>query len=233
MKDYQSDKYENFFLHLRASRERLVKFADFTATAVAAPGADALVAEHGAALATATAGLRAELVTRKGQGGGSQTSTDTEGEAFEAFKTFVQATDKKMLGGYLYDHAAERATYYPDGLSGLTRAPMKERLTRFTAYANALDESPDAAVKAQGAPARALLRKYEKASTTKTQIRTELQDTINDLGPAAAAVAEALWDVHTAACYVHRRAPLQARKYFDYAGLPSRVNPKKAPRPAQ
>ncbi|MFD2719417.1 hypothetical protein ACFST9_11875 [Hymenobacter monticola] len=231
MKDYQSDKYENFFLHLRASREGLVRFADFTATAVAAPGVDATVAGHGVALATATAALRAELVTRKGQGGGSQTSTDAEGTAFEAFKTFVQATDKKVLTGYLYDHAAERATYYPDGLTGLTRAPVKERLTRFTAYTEALEASPDAAVKAQGAAARALLKKYEKASTTKTQARTELQDTINDLGPAAAAVAETLWDVHTAACYAHRRAPLQARKYFDYAGLPSRAGSKKAAKP--
>ena len=32
MKDYQNDKYENFFLHLKASREGLAKFADFTAT---------------------------------------------------------------------------------------------------------------------------------------------------------------------------------------------------------
>jgi hypothetical protein len=138
-----------------------------------------------------------------------------------------------VLGPYFYDHADERPTYYPDGLTGLTRAPVKERLTRFRAYAKALDLSPDNAVKAQAAPARALLTKYEKASTAKTQTRAELQGTINDLGPAAVAVAEALWDVHTAACYAHRRAPLQARKYFDYAGLPSRVNPKKAPNPAQ
>ncbi|WP_201979793.1 hypothetical protein [Hymenobacter rubidus] len=38
MKDYQLDKYESFFLHLKASRESLASFGDFTATAVAAPG---------------------------------------------------------------------------------------------------------------------------------------------------------------------------------------------------
>jgi hypothetical protein len=54
-----------------------------------------------------------------------------------------------------------------------------------------------------------------------------LQQTIGELGPAAVAVAEALWDVDTAARYVHRRAPMQARQYFDYASLPNRVNPKK------
>ncbi|MFD2718891.1 hypothetical protein ACFST9_09200 [Hymenobacter monticola] len=123
MKDYQTDKYENFFLHLKVSHEGLVKFADFTATAVAAPGTDALIAGHGAALTTAVAGLRTELVTRKGQGGGSQTSTGAEGTAYAAFKTFVQATDKKVLAGYHYDHPAERSTYYPDGLGGLTDAP--------------------------------------------------------------------------------------------------------------
>ncbi|MFD2718890.1 hypothetical protein ACFST9_09195 [Hymenobacter monticola] len=104
---------------------------------------------------------------------------------------------------------------------------MKERLTRLTAYTEALEASPDAAVKAQGTPARALLKKYEKASTAKTQARTALQGTLDELGPAAVAVAEALWDVHLAALYAHRRQPLTARKYFDYASLPNRVYPKK------
>ena len=66
MKDYQNDKYENFFLNLKASREGLVKFADFTATAVAAPGVEALIAGHAAGLTTALAALRAELVARRG-----------------------------------------------------------------------------------------------------------------------------------------------------------------------
>ena len=228
MKDYQNDKYENFFLNLKVSQEGLVKFGDFTATAVAAPGLDALLAGHGPAVAAAVAALRTDMVARKGQGGGSQSSTSAEGTAFEAFKTFVQATDKKVLGGYLYDHAAERDAYYPDGLSGLTQATVKHRLTRLTAYTEALEASPDGAVKTQGAPARALLKKYVQASTTKTQARTALQDTIQDLGPAAVVLAEALWDAHTAACYVHRRAPQLARKYFDYASLPGRRGGDKA-----
>ena len=71
------------------------------------------------------------------------------------------------------------------------------------------------------------MKLYTKAATTKTRTRTDLQETLADLGPGAKAVAEALYDVHTAACYVHRRAPMQARRYFDYASLPNRVNAKK------
>jgi hypothetical protein len=231
MKDYQSDKYENFFLHLRASREGLAKFAEFTATAVAAPGIEALVAGHGAALTAAVAELRADLVTRQGQGGSAQTGTSAESQAFEAFKTFLKATDTKVLRPYLYDHADEEKTYYPDKLTGLTQARVKDRATRLTAYVQALQAAADAGVKAQAPAAAALLKAYTKAAAAKTKARTDLQGTIAELGPGALAVAEALWDVHTAAGYAHRREPGQARRYFDYASLPSRVNPKK-PAPA-
>lgn len=227
MKDYQSDKYENFFLHLKTSREGLAAFADFTATAVAAPGTDALVAEQAARLTAAVAGLRQDMTARQGLGGGSQTGTSAEQTAFEAFKAFVTTTDVKVLKPYLFDHAAEQATYYPNKLSGLTQAAVKARLTRLTAYTKALEAAPDKTVQAQAAPARALLTAYEKAGSAKTKARTNLQQTIADLGPAALAVAEALYDVHTAACYVHRREPTQARQYFGYASLPNRTYPKK------
>ena len=227
MKDYQLDKYENFFLYLRVSREALAKFADFTATAVAAPGVEALVAGHGAALTAAVAELRADMVTRQGQGGSAQAGTGAEGQAFEAFKTFIQATEAKVLRPYLYDHADEEKTYYPNKLSGLTQAPMKDRTTRLTAYTKALQAAADAGVKAQAAAATLLLKKYTAATTAKTKARTDLQGTIAELGPGALAVAEALYDVHTAACYAHRRAPQQARRYFDYASLPSRATTRK------
>lgn len=227
MKDYQNDKYENFFLHLKVTPEALATFGDFTATAVAAPGVEALVAGHGKALATAVAALREDVVTRRGQGGSSQASTSTEQTAFAAFKGFLTATDKKVLTPYLYDHADERATYYPAKLAGLTQAPVKLRLTRLTAYTEALEAAPDKAVRDQAAPARALLTAYEQASTTKTKARTSLQGAIGELGPAAVAVAEALWDVDTAARYAHRRTPAKARQYFNYASLPNRVYPKK------
>ena len=229
MKDYQNDKYENFFRNLKVSREGLARFGEFTAAAVGAAGVDALIAGHGAGLKTAVAALRADMVLRQGQAGGSQAGTSAEQTAYDTFVAFVNATDKKVLTAYLYDHADERDLYYPDKLSALTQAPVKQRLTRLTAYTEALETAPDAAVKAQGAPARALLVKYAKASTAKTKTRTSLLDAIKDLGPAAVALAEALWDVHTAALYAHRRAPMQARRYFDFAGLPTRVYAKKQP----
>ena len=231
MKDYQNDKYENFFRNLKVSREGLAKFGEFTATAVAAAGVDALIAGHGAGLKTAVAALRADMVLRQGQAGGSQAGTSAEQTAYDTFVAFVNATDKKVLTAYLYDHADERDLYYPDKLSALTQAPVKQRLTRLTAYTEALETAADAAVKAQGAPARALLGKYAKASTAKTKTRTGLLETIKELGPTAEAVVEALWDVDTAARYAHRRAPKGARVYFDYASLPNRVNKKPAPAP--
>jgi hypothetical protein len=233
MSDYQNDKYENFFLKLRTSREGLVQFAAFTATAVAAPGVEAFIAGHGAQLNAALATLSAELVARQGQGGSSQSSTNAEETAFSTFKTFLIATEAKVLRPYFYDHAAERPTYYPDNLSGLTQALLKHRLTRLTAYTEALEKAPDATLLAQAPTARALLTQYEQARATKTKARTALQRTIGKLGPAAVAVAEALWEVDTAARYTHRRTPMQARRYFDYASLPSRAGAPRKPAAAQ
>jgi hypothetical protein len=175
----------------------------------------------------AVAGLQVDIVTRKTHSGGSQSGTSAEKPAFAAFKQFIQASDIKVLNPYLFDHADEQPTYYPDGLSGLTRALVSQRRTRLAAYTKALEASAAPAVKALAAPARALLTQYTSASTTKTQTRTALQQAIGDIGPAALALAEALWDVHTAALYAHRRQPVQARQYFDYAHLPNRVYPKK------
>jgi hypothetical protein len=227
MKDYQNDKYENFYFNLKISRDGLATFGDFTVEAVAAPGVDPLIAGHGPNLKQKVADFRAEVVTRKGRGGSSQTGTSAEQTAFDNFKAFVDETDKTVLVPYLYKHADEHDTYYPDNLAGLTQAPVKERLTRLTAYTKALETAEDATVKALGAPARILLKKYETASTTKTKSRTNLLETIENLGPAAKALAEALWDVDTAARYVHRREPMQARRYFNFASLPNRVYPKK------
>ncbi|MDB5270320.1 MAG: hypothetical protein JWP58_3360 [Hymenobacter sp.] len=98
-------------------------------------------------------------------------------------------------------------------------APAGTRmLSRLTAYTEALEAAEDAAVKAPAA--LALLKKYGKARTVKTEARTRLH-TIGKLGPAALAVAEALRDVDTAVRYTHRRAPMQARRYFYYASQPS------------
>jgi hypothetical protein len=235
MKDYHNDKYENFFLNLKISRPSLAKFADFTAEAIDAAGVDALIKGHREALMRVLTVFRQGMTERTGQSGGSQTGTRAEQEAFDLFKEFINETDVKALQPYFFDKAADEETFYPDQLAGLTQAPKKERLTRLTAYTQALEAAEPAAVKACGTRARVLLGEYEQARTAKTRARTALQDTIANLGPEAIAVAEALWDIDTAARYAHRREPMQARKYFDYAGLPTRkggTKPKVAPKAA-
>lgn len=227
MKDYQTDKYENFFLNLKTSRDGLAKFGDFAVAAVAGKDVDAFIKKESPALVAALAAFRTDVVARQGQGGTSQAGTNTEKTAYAAFKKFIVETDRKVLTGYLYDHPDQRDTYYPDNLGGLTQAGITLRLTRLTAYTEALEKSPEPSVLAKGPAARALLTAYAAAASTKTTARATLQDTISTLGPAATTLAEAFWNVHTAALYVHRQNPMQARRYFDYASLPNRVFPKK------
>ena len=242
---YQDDKYENFMLHLGASRPALAKFADFTVAAVAAAGVPPLIAQEGPALQLARDAFRVELVARTGAAGTSQTGTDTEAGAFEVFQTFIQTTDVYTIQPYLLTHTAARATFYPDKLAGLTQAIKKNRLIRLTAYTKALEAVPalrlpvpegapagTAAVVA-GTAARALLTTYEAVANTKTTARATLKDAADDLGPTGTALAEALWETHCAALYVHRQAPHTARKYFDYAHLPHRNARIRKPKPGQ
>ena len=237
MTHYQEDKYENFFAHLKAARPALALFADFTVSAVDTPGVDALIQDQLAALVTARAAFRTGLVARTSGSGISQTGTATEKEAFADFKAFITDTNTRYLQTYFLDHPGTEATFYPDKLRGLTQAAVSKRPARFTAYTEALEAAPKAPAKAGpaapgflpatlGEQARALLTAYAAATTTKTKGRTALADTLAAQGPDFDALAAALWAVHTAALFVHRAAPAQARKYFDYAHLPNRVNPK-------
>lgn len=233
---YQDDKFENFLAALPVGREARAKFADFTVEAVAAPGVDALISGHGTGLKTARNAYRQEIVDRGGAAGTSQAGTVTEEEGFAAFKAFAQLLDAKVLQAHFFDHAADQARIYPQGLRGITQASKKSRFSRLTIYTEALEATPALPVlpvppgspagttpKTPGQTARALLTAYTTATTVKTTSRTVLKDAIEDLTPAGIALGEALWDVHTAALYVHRRTPKEARKYFDYANLPHRV----------
>lgn len=230
MTHYQDDKYENFMANIRAARPVLAAFADFTVAAVGAAGVDALLTAQLPGLTAARAAFQTSLVTRTTGSGRRQTGTSSEDTAFAAFKAFIKDTDTRHLQPYFLDHPAEGATFYPDKLGGLTQAPKPKRLSRLTAYTQALEAAPPPAQAAAGsalpptlgAQARALLVAYAAADAVRTSGRTTLQDTIASLGPDAVALAEALWDVHTAALFVHRRDPQQARKYFDYASLPGR-----------
>ena len=241
---YQDDKYENHFLALVAatSRPTMLKFADFSTAAVAMPGVPAMVAVRAAALKTARDAYRDDMVDRIGAGGTSKAGTATEQEAFETFKAFIQRYDAKALSGYLFDHSNQTATYYPHQLGGLTQAIKKNRLTRLTAYTEAL-ETADATLPADqqlpavpvaldapagtqperpGTAARSLLTAYAAAATQRTGGRTALKKEIVDLSPAGTALAQELWTVHCFALAAHHAAPAQARAYFDYTHLPHR-----------
>lgn len=234
---YQDDKYENFMPAVLANRTAAAKFADFTVSAVTASGVDAFIGQHAAALVTARDHFRRELAERIQASGVSQSGTKTEEEAFTDFKAFIQNTEADMLRSWLRRHTNLEDTFYPEGLSALTQAPKKHRLTRLTAYTQALeqynDDLPDvppppgapASEKAKrpGPAARALLVAYINASTKKTGSRTALRNEREDVTPAGTILAECLWDVHCAALYHHRRRPAEARKYFDYPGLPHRI----------
>lgn len=231
---YQEDKYENFMPTVLTSRTSGAKFADFTVAAVTAPGVDAFIGQFATPLTEARDKFRQELADRLQASGVSQSGTQTEEEAFAAFKTFIQNTDADMLHAWLRRHPELEATFYPENLAGLTQAPKKHRLTRLTAYTQTLEkfdnDLPDVPPppgapageqpKRPGPAARALLVAYVNASTTKTGSRTTLRDEREDITPAGLILAEALWDVHCAALFHHRRRPEEARKYFDYAGLP-------------
>ncbi|WP_046245922.1 hypothetical protein [Hymenobacter terrenus] len=240
MTHYQEDKYENFMNYLRASRSALAAFADFTVAAVGGAEVDAFIGAQLPGLVAARTKFRTGIVTRIAGSGSSQTGTDAEETAFTEFKAFITDTDVRHLQPYFLDHPAAEATFYPDKLSGLTQSPKRKRLARLTAYTQALEGTPqlptivvtDGPLQQARTPtslpahlattARALLTSYEAAATGKTKSRTALNDSIVAQGPDFDALAEALWDVHTAALFTHRRDPFQARKYFDYASLPNR-----------
>lgn len=244
MTHYQDDKYENFFAHLKAARPLLAAFADFTVSAVEASSVDALIKAQLAGLVTARAAFRTGLVARTTGSGARQTGTATEQEAFDDFKAFISDANTRYLQTYFLDFADTESTFYPDKLAGLTQAPKSKRLSRLTAYTEALEAAPkppakpDPAAKgllpvALGEQARALLAAYETAATKKTKSQTALAETIAAQGPDFDAVAVALWNVHTAALFVHRAAPAQARKYFDFAHLPGRTPIKAVKKTAQ
>ncbi|TGE23360.1 hypothetical protein [Hymenobacter metallicola] len=226
------ERYDNHFRRLQASRDTLTAFADFTLQALQPAAVAKLLRDERPALQAALDQYRQGLSGRTTGHGQRQSGTQTEDQAFEALKKLVQATDKKLLQPRFYDHAAEKALFYPDKLSGLTEAPKTKRLTRFTAYVEQLENHPDAALQAAGAQAKALLTAYTTATAAKNQGTKAVKDTISGLGPNAQTLADALWAVHCAALYVHRQEPTKAPAYFNYNLLPnpnpSRKRAKKA-----
>ncbi|MCB2379949.1 hypothetical protein LGH70_20300 [Hymenobacter sp. BT635] len=214
-----NERYDNHFRRLTASRDTLASFADFTLEALRLAAVPKLLRDERPALEAALDKYRQGLSGRTSGSGQRQSGTQTEDQAFKSFKKLVQATDKKLLQPRFYDHPTEKALFYPDKLSGLTEAPKTKRFTRFTAYVQQLEAHPDAGLQAAGAQAKALLIAYSAATAAKNQGSKIVKDTISALGPDAQSLADALWDVHCTALYVHRREPAKAPTYFAYDKL--------------
>jgi len=215
------ERYDNHFRRLQASRDTFAAFADYTLEALKPAAVAKLLRDERPALQAALDKFRQGLSGRTTGSGQRQSGTQTEDQAFKSLKELVQATDKKLLQPRFYDYPAEKALFYPDKLGGLTQAPKTKRITRFTAYVQQLEAHADASLQAAGAQARALLTAYAAATAVKNQGGKTVKDIISALGPDALALADALWDVHCAALYVHRREPAQAPTYFNYSLLPN------------
>ncbi|PJJ54725.1 hypothetical protein [Hymenobacter chitinivorans] len=225
-----AERYDNHFLKLQASREVLAEFAKFTVEALEKPGLDPLLTAQHPALRAAYTAFSKGVSGRTSSSGQSQTGTRTEEEAATDFIKHVKVTDTRLIQPYLLEHASEEATFYPHKLGGLTQAAKAMRLTRYAAYAEALTQHKQESIQAAGATAQRLLEAYTEATTLGNQSDKALLDTIASLAPGFQALAEALWQVHCAALYVHRAAPKQARTYFAYDRLPNRnIKPKKKP----
>lgn len=215
------ERYDNHFRRLQASRDTLATFADFTLDALLPAGVARLLRDERPALQAALDTFRKGLSGRTTGDGQRQSGTQTENEAFILLKELVRATNQKLLQPRFVDYPAEEALFYPDKLGGLTQAPKTKRLTRFTAYVEQLEGHSEANLQAAGAQTKALLTAYTAATTVKNKGSKAVKDTISALGPDALTLADALWDVHCAALYVHRREPAKAPTYFNYALLPN------------
>jgi hypothetical protein len=216
------DHYENFFLHIRASRDVLANFTKYTVEALEKPGIDKVLADLAPTLRAEYAKFSKGLSTHTNTSGQRQTGTRTEEEEAEAFIKHVQATHAKLISPYLFDHDSERSTFYPKKLVGLTQCPKPKRIDRYTAYTEVLEAHGLETIRAAGATARGLLDAYEKAGVTRNKSAKALSETVIGLGTGHQSLAALLWQVHCAALHVHYKEPKLARTYFAYDRLPSR-----------
>lgn len=119
---------------------------------------------------------------------------------------------------------------YPNKLRGLTQSKKTDRLTKFEAYAKALEDARELLTGAPGKAAHKLLAEYRKVAVSKDQGESQEATLIELLGPEAEVVCWALWDVHCTSLQEYSRTPTQAAALFDYGSLPrkKRLSKKKA-----
>ena len=215
-----AEKYENHFLNIVAGRARFGEFAAYTLNALGAAGVPAPVTDLKAPLEEALVTFRTFVVERASGSGDTQTQTASENEQWQLMREFITDTDVVLLKPTYHKEKATLLTFYPQKISGLRQATKSLRISRFTAYVQALEAAADKIGAEAGQQARALLDTYQQVANTKDLAESTVADLIQELSPAAEALCWALWDVHCAALYAYRRTPGRAAALFDYALLP-------------
>lgn len=222
-----ADKYENHFLNIDCGRARFADFSRFTLNALKSSTTPALTALGPGFDATLQA-FSADVVTRTGSGGATQGETASENAQWDAIKAFISRTDKVAVQPAFIDHPEGLKTIYPAKLSGLTQATKGTRLAKLEAYVKALEAAAPTLPAKVGQDARKLFINYRTLADTKDAGQTAVATLIQELGPEAVALCEALWQVHCTALAAYYATPHLAATYFNYGLLPTyKHKPKK------
>ena len=218
------DKYANHFLNIVCGRARFADFALYTVNALKAAGTPPALAALAAPLGTAQAAFLTDVAKRTTGGGGSQDNTLAENTQWTAIHAFLTETDVVTIRPAYFKDAVGLKAIYPAQLGGLTEATKGTRLAKFEAYVLALEAAAPKLTAAPGKAARKLLEAYRVVADAKDTGENAVAGLIQQLGPKAVALCEALFDVHCTGLAAYARTPAQAAALFNYGLLPNRTS---------
>lgn len=224
-----ADKYDNHFLNIDCGRARFADFSRFTLNAVQQASAPPALAALAADFATTLQAFADDVVTRTASGGTTQSHTEAENAQWEIIKDFIARTDTVSVRPAFVDAPEALHAIYPAKLSGLTKATKGTRLAKFEAYVQALEAAAPTLPVKVGKDARQLLKTYRTLADTKDTGQTVVSTLIQQLGPKAVALAEALWQMHCTALAAYYANPHLAAAYFNYSLLPTYKRKPKQP----
>ncbi len=225
-----ADKYDNHFLNITCGRARFADFAGYTVNALKAAGTPAALAALAGPLASAQAAFLTDVARRTTGGGSTQDNTQAEDTQWTAIRAFLAETDTVTLRPAYFKNAVGLQAIYPAKLGGLTEATKGTRLAKFEAYVQALEAAAPRLTPAPGKAARKLLDAYRAVADTKDTGENAVAGLIQQLGPQAVALCEALFDVHCTGLATYSRTPALAAALFNYGLLPKK---KRGPRPSK
>lgn len=215
-----ADKYLNHFLFIVAGRARFAAFARYVLNAIRRPGTPEVLLELADAFEVILVKFEKGLVQRVAGAGATQGNTATEEEQWTLIKAFINKNQIEVVNPAYHESAKDMLAIYPDKLGGLTQSKHDFRLSRFTAYTEALEARAERISEAPGVAARLLLLDYKEVYDIKQSDEKGVTDTIATLGPDAKALCWALWGIHTTALNFYKDTPELAAAFFDYDILP-------------